>query len=88
MKSKKSDKHKDNPVYTEQDDSELLESKGTNESDSDPAQSSNLSGTEGKADSHLPNVHKDAADKISKKDNKPDGETEEPQERDENRKSK
>ena len=78
-------KGKENPVYTQQDDSELLESTGTKPPDADPAQASNQTGNEGKADSHLPNVHKDAAEKISKKDDEPDGETEEPEERDEDR---
>jgi len=73
----------ENPVYTQQDDSALLESKGNNEPDADPAQSSNLTGNEGKANSHLPNVHKNSADKISKKDEKADGESEKPDERDE-----
>lgn len=84
-KAAKAQKKTDNPVYTEQDDSALLNSTGTNPSDADPAMVSNQAGTEGKADSHLPNVHKDAADKISKKDKSPDGETEEVDERDEDR---
>ena len=76
---------KENPVYTQQDDSELLDSTGTNPPDADPAQTSNQTGNEGKANSHLPNVHKDNAIKISKKDDEPDGETEESDERDEDR---
>lgn len=75
----------ENPVYTQQDDSALLESKGNNQPDADPAQSSNQTGNEGKADSHLPNVHKESADKISKKDKDADGESKQPDERDEDR---
>lgn len=76
----------ENPVYTQQDDSDLLNSKGNNQPDADPAQSSNQTGNEGKKDSHLPNVHKEAADHISKRDAKADGESEKPEERDEDRK--
>ena len=85
MNKKKAAKQKDNPVYTQQDDSALLESTGTNPPDADPALTSNQTGNEGKADSHLPNVHKDAAEKISKKDQEADGEAEEVDERDEDR---
>ncbi len=83
---KKKTKRKDNPVYTQQDDSALLENTGTNPPDADPAQTSNLTGNEGKANSHLPNVHKDAAEKLSKKDDEVDGEAEVVDERDEDRK--
>lgn len=85
MNKKKASKRmekQENPVYTQQDDSALLESKGNNQPDADPAQSSNRTGSEGKANSHLPNVHKNSADKISKKDKKADGESEKPDERD------
>jgi hypothetical protein len=85
MDKKKARKRTENPVYTQQDDSELLEATGNNPPDADPAQASNQTGNEGKADSHLPNVHKDAADKISKKDKQTDGESEKPDERDEDR---
>ena len=85
MKSKKVAKRKDNPVYTQQDDTDLLESTGTNPPDADPAQSSNQTGNEGKSDSHLPNVHKDASEEISKKDDEEDGQSEQPDERDEDR---
>ncbi|HIA50686.1 MAG TPA: hypothetical protein EYN91_01130 [Candidatus Melainabacteria bacterium] len=85
MDKKKAKKRTENPVYTQQDDSELLEATGNNPPDADPAQASNQTGNEGKADSHLPNVHKDAADKISKKDKQTDGESEKPDERDEDR---
>ncbi|MBA3994615.1 MAG: hypothetical protein C0469_13905 [Cyanobacteria bacterium DS2.3.42] len=86
MNKKKAAKGKNNPVYTQQDDSALLESTGTNPPDADPAQTSNQTGNEGKADSHLPNVHKDAAEKLSKKDDEQDGEAEVVDERDEDRK--
>lgn len=85
MDKKKTRTRTENPVYTQQDDSELLEATGNNPPDADPAQASNQTGNEGKADSHLPNVHKDAADKISKKDKQVDGESEKPDERDEDR---
>jgi len=85
MKDKKGAKKKENPVYTQQDDSELLDSKGNNSPDADPAQSSNQTGNEGKSDSHLPNVHKDASEKMSRKDDEQDGQSEEPDERDEDR---
>lgn len=85
MSNKKGAKRKDNPVYTEQDDTALLDETGNNQPDADPAQASNQTGNEGKADSHLPNVHKDEADKVSKQDNKSDGEANEPDERDEKR---
>lgn len=81
----KKTKRKDNPVYTQQDDSALFENTGTNPPDADPAQTSNQTGNEGKADSHLPNVHKDAAEELSKKDDEVDGEAEEVDERDEDR---
>jgi hypothetical protein len=86
MNKKKAANRKENPVYTQQDDSALLESTGTNPPDADPAQTSNQTGNEGKADSHLPNVHKDAAEKLSKKKDEVDGEAEEVDERDEDRK--
>ncbi len=75
MNKNKAEKSKENPVYTQQDDSALLNSTGTNASDADPALTSNQTGSEGKADSHLPNVHKKAAEKLAKKDDKPDGES-------------
>lgn len=85
MNKKKPAKGKNNPVYTQQDDSELLESTGTNPPDADPAQTSNQTGNEGKSDSHLPNVHKDASEKLSKKDDEQDGQAEKVDERDEDR---
>ncbi len=86
MNKKKAAKGKNNPVYTQQDDSALLESTGTNPRM--PTRRKHLikPAAKGKLTVICQNVHKDAAEKLSKKDDEQDGEAEEVDERDEDRK--